>query len=193
MTPPTEEEMRAYSAHLMLPEAEVRKEMLDVMAFNHRILSDLDHDSLAPAMLVLARSSADSEVEHHMYLLAIPFSERDEKHKAMEQLGAGYAEKRQFPLAVFLTSEAWASQQKKDGKFVEPRYDPERREVIICMAATLDNKHFSASMDVTRNAKNCFVPGEWSEIRASEQSPLLLSFYRGLYVALDKKLKESGT
>lgn len=83
---------------------------------------------------------------------------------------------------VFFISEAWISMAKKDGSFIQPSRDPDRKEVLIISGLNvLDEKQNLAVLDIVRDSN-----GELRELIESSRSqgdevksPLLPAFVLG--------------
>ena len=83
---------------------------------------------------------------------------------------------------VFFVSEAWIGIPKKDGSFIQPSLDPERKEALIISGLdVLEEKQSLAVLDIVRDSN-----GELRELKESTfpqdgevKSPLLPAFVLG--------------
>lgn len=99
--------------------------------------------SMTPGVLIFGRrwdekTGTFGDIEALAVAVAKDFNEHDEKLSFMKQVGAKLMYDKMAPVAMFLASEAWMSHQRREspGPFIQPRHDPERKEVIMIAGRT---------------------------------------------------------
>jgi hypothetical protein len=155
-----------------------------------------------PMLAVWTRREPGAPVALLLHALAVSFNEDNEKRPLLFALGKRmWAEDKTFPTAILLSSEAWAAPDHsgESGQHVQPRDSPERREVIVIHATSLDMTIQAMCMaPVTRDEGNQIVPGEFGEIIASwhegqrVETRLLNHFVYGFFDETAKRMEGQG-
>lgn len=158
------------------------------------------HKSLPPAIIVAIRRWRDgamSDIETGLMIVESDFSEADEKEQIMLQMGAKLRSMMAFPVAVFLTSEAWvSSRDPKDPKLhIMPRDDVNRKAAVVIQGRDLSGSRKTISFaEITRNAEETIQLGEFVHLPPDGPKPhtgLLDTLIRGV-TDLDVKLNEAA-
>lgn len=90
------------------------------------------------------------------------FNEWEEKHAFTTQAAKRLIEKREIPVIVSMSSEAWMSvKSEKDANGIQPRHAANRSETMVIMTVALDQKGFIQSMEINRTPGNIIIPGKW--------------------------------
>lgn len=93
-----------------------------------------------------------SDIEMSLYVIGGDFIDDDRKEVAMRTCGQTVNEQKLFPLAVFMSSEAWLS--KANGKHGPPSQDPEREEAIVVAGRNISGDHRLLSvMSISRDSE----------------------------------------
>jgi hypothetical protein len=141
------------------------------------------HESLIPELVIITRDH-DGKDAMTLCALAVPFNEDHEKLAVLFTLGKQMYDEKKVTLAVILASEAWMSTIPKDAKppFVQPRYDPNRKEhIIVVGSGLLERQRLFVFTPITRDDKNLMrIDGESMEIPEA-RFPLLEHFWRGFF------------
>jgi hypothetical protein len=74
----------------------------------------------------------------------------------MEMIGRDLASQHVPIVAVILVSESWLSEQRVGSKRIEPRSDPNRKEVLMSAALTIDLQSVFLYAEFNRNDKVVF-------------------------------------
>jgi hypothetical protein len=145
------------------------------MAMDH--LHD-KRESLVPQLLIVGKDM-DGEIHLTVCMLAVGFNEDKEKRDALFQVGWKFYENEEVPLAVFLTAEAWLSHERKP--HVEPRHDPDKKEVIVIFGLSLNGDHQRMVHIPVRRQNGKMVGGELQSYGEDDKVQCLLlgHFYRG--------------
>lgn len=159
--------------------------------------------SLMPQLLVKVRTQPDEPSALILYALAVDFNTTDEKHALMRRLGRDLYTDEKIPVAACMVTEAWTSTQAPGAPRIEPRLDPNRREVLIAQAATNGAWSSKAAgttrmvrIPVRRDAGNRFVADGPAYDSASDpvlkelRAQLLRVFFMGFIEISLRKLAE---
>lgn len=112
----------------------------------------------APHLNVLVKTGPSTPWRVWAFSLMTPFTEAKDKHAVLRKIGEQLYRDRVIPGAAILSTEAWLSSRRD----VEPRHDPDRKEVIIVQARTLlGNLCGIARMQIARSADGTIVAGEF--------------------------------
>jgi hypothetical protein len=155
-------------------------------------------DSVMPSLLVMTRRRNAPAFELALNVLAVPVVSGNELNAAVAALAMGLVEQQVFPVAAAFASEAWQSVQDRKGPVVEPRLDPNRKEVLSLAAAAM--RTFTAAggplraviIPVKRGPKNELLQDGEARDDTHEYpaaaghrcgSPLLATFFRAFHLA----------
>lgn len=100
-----------------------------------RALVDGQSKGITPQFTILTRDMDGTE-GMVIAMLAVDFNEDHEKQMVLTSLGKKMYDEQKFPLAVSLISEGWMAPQEKG---VQPRDNPEKKEVVMAAIANADN------------------------------------------------------
>lgn len=166
---------------------ELQKFASEHFAWVQACLQDGDHDSWMPHLAVLVFDPESGRESIVLHAIAVPFNTDKEKRGILRQLGAELYGTKLMPVLAVLSAEAWLSKDPRyaAGNDSRPEFDPQRQEVIVCMAATFCCQLLVlSSLQVHRNGSNKIVPDakprDWM---AAGRSPLLEAFWAGFAMA----------
>ena len=167
---------------IFLTAAELLEEVSDALLHVRNSLQAHPSDNWPPTLHVLHR---DGEVEKgDIFVLNVPFNEDAEKREILSLLGMQCAKKKMLVRAVLLTCEAWMAPEGRS-RGVEPRHNPQRKEVVICFGSTPMNTQSAIAMcHVTRDADNHIVTGDPLPPQLASRESLLRHFWHGYSIHL---------
>jgi hypothetical protein len=87
-------------------------------------------------------------------LIGTMFPDPDTKREVMRKVGAHFRKEnpKEYPMMVFLASEAWMSKQSADAKeFIQPSKAADKKEVIVTNGVTIDGRNNTSMISFTRN------------------------------------------
>lgn len=126
---------------------------------------------------------ADGQTGLAVCALAVDFNEAHEKSDTLSAVGRRFFRESKLPMAIALVSEAWQSRWVPGTPKVEPRHDPNRREVVHVCASSLGERLNAYWRQPVRRENGCIVAdGEFeSPAYADVRFPVLRHFYRGFF------------
>lgn len=134
---------------------EVRKIALKEWEWARGHIQGHPNKQLTPSLLVVVGNPFE---ETTWKLHKIMFADFDERRfDAMRAIGTGYASRGEYVAAIVLTSEVWAAVYSKDAweahpeNRIEPRLDPDRIEMLMTAAMTLDLKGVMINASFSRD------------------------------------------
>jgi hypothetical protein len=145
--------------------------------------------SLTPTLVVISRnldSFEDSSIVFGMY---VPFNEDEEKRPAVEGIGRktfAMTAPDAIPVAVVMVSEAWVAPEGREK--CEPRHNPKRKEVALCMAMSVQKTCRMAHRLIARLQDKMRPCGPWEVLDGKVSSPLLLHFWSGYFEAFQEHM-----
>lgn len=149
-------------------------------------------DSLMPQLIVRALG-VDGNSSLIVCALATNFNIPDEKHEALATVGRMMYEKEVIPMAVALISEAWMAKAKSP--HAAPSDCPDKREVVIVVATTIDRRHCTmTAIPIKRDDENRMeIDGEVdlsvNSGNGKPHFPLIDHFFRGFFEKIQAKMK----
>jgi sRNA-binding regulator protein Hfq len=162
-----------------------REEFLKIMATQEDFLKQQLADkptSITPHLWIETTDLA-AKREVQLCALMVPFNEANEKEQALVAQAARLHRERKIPVAVFLTVEAWVSQQPVPG--VEPRHSSDRREVVLVGGCSLNGEICEvSSVLVKRDEKNRMIAQGPLERVSHARLGILQLFYRAFALGI---------
>lgn len=129
----------------------------------------------------------------HLFVLAVDFDEIEEKFLVLDRIAHSLFEQGLYPAAASLTAEAWYAPHEKG---VQPRHNPNRKEVLLTQALAFGGAAYAIKRDVTRDAQSNKIVGlgepDGREAVADRLLGRLMgSWFRCLESSLEVKKKAS--
>jgi len=162
---------------ILLTSAEFNSFVADQITF----LKDRINQSPVSLMPLIAIKTLgdDGKTGLTMAAMAMPFNEDYEKRFALNGIARSCYARRQIPLAIALSAEAWWAQEIKG---VEPRHCTFKSEIVMVSALSLDQKFVKMfSLPVRRDERNRMHPVEGTAQSGREigilRLPILEKFY----------------
>ena len=177
----------ANKARFMAAE-EFRKLLAAEIEFTQKLVNDMKPESLLPRFVVTGQEGSGQPNQTRVYGLDVSFNDADEKQKLFKELGARCYSEKFCPLAAFLTTEAWLSEQTD----VQPRKDPQRQEVVIVTGRSIDGQDCMANAPVFRDTGNIIRLGKFNDSYAETESLILKTFFESFMETAFKDLKGKG-
>jgi len=161
-----------------------------VSRFLNDVAGKLDSDLSAsqihiPSLVVWSLDSKGSN-ETTVIPVTADMDDNDQKHKAFMDMGAYFGDENKFPMMICLVSEGWAAVvESENGKIpnIPPSKHPDRKEVILVSAMSINRICLSSLADVTGNKIEGF-----SEPFTGKNN-LLFSFYQGYQEKLFERVR----
>jgi hypothetical protein len=148
----------------------------------------IGHESdILPHLLVY--TNKDGEKGMSVCVIGVPFNEWEEKSIVMEGMGAQFGELKETPTHIILTSMAWMSENPKDTT-IQPRHDKNKKEAILVMALTLDQRCMVATAVVTRDKDNKITNIDEPIKMGEATGDLLPCFYKGYVTVIINRRKK---
>lgn len=182
-------------AEVAFPEITVsEQELVNWMQVHQGVVAESlksPHDAWRPQLMVMTkRRPHDKEWSGNIYVLDVPFNEAADKRAAMQRIGGDLYRQQLIPGAATMSTEAWASQKRG----MEPRLDPDRREVVTVQGRTFIGRRTAwSTMAIGRDSNGMIVPGEFEPIvTEGVQTGLLDQLFRGFAEAGTEAILKKG-
>lgn len=157
---------------------------------------------MAPMLMVHFRefdkSMMPSDIQGAVIVITGGFNP-DTKHDMLRALGLQFFDKRWFPVAVFMVSEAWMSsvaqeEYKKEGYVpVMPSQDPNRKECIMIAGQTTNSDcKVGVSIPIGHDKDGIMIRDGGNTVTKELDMFLLNHFFWGFFEKVAGRVKEEG-
>jgi hypothetical protein len=158
---------------------------------------------MAPMLMVHFREfdkeMMPSDIQGAVIVVAGGFGP-ETKHDMLEAIGVQFFNKRWFPIAVFMVSEAWVSMLKSTDSYnpdMTPSKDPNRKECIMIAGRTIGSECKAGVMiPITHDDKGVMIRDGENTVTDSIDTILLDHFFHGFFSKIkgdvDLKYKSKG-
>jgi hypothetical protein len=150
-----------------------------------------------PHLFIMSRQTPTQPIQLTYVCLAMgdAWNQWEARASVLRTLGHKFhSERHEIPVAIAMVSEAWMSVVPADESRSAPRpsKDPNRQEVIILDALTLDRR---GAIDIRpfKRVDGVITMGDWTgqeEANEASHHALLLEFFAGLMLSLQGRKEE---
>lgn len=186
--------MSLFSEHL--PDQELNSELDTLTGYIIRYLQENHVQDFVSFVHIVLAKGIDPNAEKEKMMAKLPDMPglKADRVRLFEQIGKQILEQDLgYPLAVFITAEAWSYGSKDTTGTPLPSLDPKREEVIMTSGARADGVICQNVITISRSPENFMIPGESTTTYCAEGTPnnlvdhLSASFFRGFSFALGEK------